>query len=163
MTPMTLTPTTEHETGLVASLTQLADLSGQCNRTNAPDGLAAFEYGSMYEYVLRNGRFWTPAPHAYRQNRPRECFNNAIVDAVTHDLRYVEGFATSINLGFPIHHAWAADENGNVIDTTWPDSGTAYLGVEFDPLEAFEAREKGGTILDNWPDGFPLFRKEVTT
>jgi hypothetical protein len=45
--------------------------------------------------------------------------------------RYVEGYAHH-RLGVILEHAWAVDEQGRVIETTWPDAGTTYFGVAFD-------------------------------
>ena len=64
------------------------------------------------------------------------CFRNAFMLAVRHNLTYVEGFATHL---IPVHHAWAVDTLGTVIDPTWDEmtkykaewEAREYIGVPF--------------------------------
>jgi hypothetical protein len=90
-------------------------------------------YINAEEYVLRNGREYSPASltdwefgyvlEAVRRARKRgcafeikNCFNNAqrLVLASAGKLRYVEGYVRSV---MPIHHAWATI-NDKVVDLT---------------------------------------------
>jgi hypothetical protein len=67
-----------------------------------------------------------------RLGRAKGCYKNAtnaVLDCPA--WRYVEGYAHH-RLGIIAEHAWAVDEQGRVIETTWPDAGTAYFGVAFD-------------------------------
>jgi hypothetical protein len=67
-----------------------------------------------------------------RLGRAKDCYKNAtnaVLDCPA--WRYVEGYAHH-RLGIIAEHAWAVDEQGRVIETTWPDAGTAYVGVPFD-------------------------------
>lgn len=86
-------------------------------------------YGSMYEFVLVNGRAYDP-PKDGPGMMNGECFKNAADMAVGNPrMTYVEGFATTGML--PVFHAWCVDEDGNVVDPTWGTKGTAYFGVPF--------------------------------
>jgi hypothetical protein len=52
-------------------------------------------YASPYDFILQHGAFYTPTPRpaGYYQGAPKCCFGNAIVAAVLHADRYVEGWA----------------------------------------------------------------------
>lgn len=120
-----------------------------------PEG---FKYWCMEDYLLQHGIWYTPKPLPDRIKRgvPRYCFGNSVKRAGKHRLAYVEGIANSI---IPIHHAWNADKDGNVIDSTWGILGSAYIGVPFETQEVNRLLNKGMTPLDNWEDGHPLFRE----
>lgn len=124
-------------------------------------------YSCIEEFVLRHGEVWTPQelPRRFAPRQPKACFFNAatIVRQARRSgrrpLRYVEGFATTAGLGLAVHHAWAVDEEGLVIDPTWTTAGPgiAYLGIVFD-LDQLP-RGAGSSVLDNWHDGWPLLQE----
>jgi hypothetical protein len=86
-------------------------------------------------FVLMHGQVWKrlgQRPAGMRLGRAKDCYKNAtnaVLDCPA--WRYVEGYAHH-RLGIIAEHAWAVDEQGRVIETTWPDAGTAYVGVAFD-------------------------------
>ena len=64
--------------------------------------------------------------------KAENCFGNSFKLADAHpELTYVEGYALHEATDFPVLHAWVADKNGNVIDSTWPTPGIEYFGVPF--------------------------------
>lgn len=57
------------------------------------------------------------------------CFRNAANGAARNpDLHYVEGYAYAGEIPIPLHHAWLIDNDGDVIDPTWPN-GHDYFGA----------------------------------
>lgn len=91
---------------------------------------------SVMRFVSDAGQDWIPAakPKSVQWGRRRECFANAARLALRgcgSGLIYVEGWATSPNLGIAIHHGWVVGPSGEVIDNTWRDPGTSYFGVAF--------------------------------
>jgi hypothetical protein len=86
-------------------------------------------------FVLMHGQVWKllgQRPAGMRLGRAKGCYKNAtnaVLDCPA--WRYVEGYAHH-RLGVILEHAWAVDEQGRVIETTWPDAGTTYFGVAFD-------------------------------
>ncbi|OGC89255.1 MAG: hypothetical protein A2W25_04305 [candidate division Zixibacteria bacterium RBG_16_53_22] len=127
-------------------------------RMGKPDG---WVYGCPEEFVLKNGRQWTPAP--LPPDIPRmtvkECFRNAAMLALEHpELTYVEGYALSI---ISTHHAWCVDKEGRVVDPTWPEVGTEYYGVPFDKAWLFRELHKMEYygLIDDYRRNFPLLRK----
>jgi hypothetical protein len=115
-------------------------------------------YACPEDFVLRHGEVWTPQPlpSAYSPGVPKRCFlNAALLVAGSEGLRYVEGYAVSDGVGLPIHHAWAVDAEGRVVDPTWSVIGDAYLGVVFD-IDRLPG--PGSSMLDDWVNGWPLLQ-----
>jgi hypothetical protein len=110
-------------------------------------GRAPHHYASFEEFVLTHGQSYEPPkkprPKGFRKGRDKQCFSNA-TDAVIwrEGFRYVEGFGTAT---ISCHHAWVLDQDGNVIETTWKDAGSAYVGVEFPEEVMREATYLKGT------------------
>ena len=100
-----------------------------------------------------HGREWTGAARPSRcpLGPPRACFENTLHLCVDHpELTYVEGYAVA---GMPLHHAWAVDRSGRVVDTTWDDpQGRAYFGIPFNTAYAKAAAFESGlySVLMNW-------------
>ena len=140
---------TEHITALRKLLVQISRVRPK------PDG---FHYSCVQDFVLKHGLAYTPAPNPYPQGLPKRCFENSMTLARNNDLIYVEGFAALPQIGIPIQHAWCvAPGSKNVIDPTSKDL-VAYLGVPFKVYDAYHLWLKGGCMIDNWKDGFPLLR-----
>lgn len=100
-------------------------------------------YDGPADLLVREGKPFKPGtlvhwPHSVKQ----ACFRNAAMYAIDHKLRYVEGYAVSI---IPVHHAWCADKDDNVIEVTWDKVGTGYFGVEFPPMKVTK-----GSVLFNY-------------
>jgi hypothetical protein len=73
------------------------------------------------EFFLRNGREFYPQllPVKYRRRPIKACFYNARQLVLrSKALRYAEGYAIGADLPLLIHHAWAVDEQGRVVDPT---------------------------------------------
>jgi len=123
-----------------------------------------WSYSCVEDWVLKNGRHWTPAPlpKDVELMTIKECFKNAALLALERpDLTYVEGFAT-IGL-VPVLHAWCVDDEGRVIDPTWPEGGIEYYGVPFDRRWLIRelAKVKYYGFIDDYRRGFPLLRRGV--
>ncbi len=112
----------------------------------------------------------------------KECFYNAQV-LLTYDtdevMTYCEGYACG-PAGMPVLHAWLAI-NGKVVDLTWrtedsnhrgrlPDriigdipKGWVYFGFEVSRQTVIERlldTEESASFLEDWKQGYPLFRQE---
>ena len=141
-------------------------------RSFRKDVPAEWVYRGNEDFVLRHGEEYAPRalPEEYDYGAPKMCYGNAIWMAEAFGLSYVEGFAWTGY--FPIHHAWNADADGNLIDVTWraeegglriPMPNSAYLGVRFSVDRADDATWNGdGTVLDDWRRDWPLLRQEWT-
>lgn len=86
--------------------------------------------------VLKYGRAFEapahPRPEGIRKGRDKRCFMNSY-RLTEQGYHYVEGFAIpNISVAIPVQHAWVVDDNDNVIETTWPESGLEYYGIIFD-------------------------------
>ena len=91
--------------------------------------------GYLREYLLAHGerfdRIPTPDQYSDLPSEMRGCFRNSFHGNDQYpELTYVEGWAFGYLDGFPIHHAWLTDSDGNAIDSTWPEGiGREYFGV----------------------------------
>lgn len=122
---------------------------------------------SPQSLVLQHGRPYgvAPAPKGLRRRGARRrCFHNAMMlalaseDHTLHRFRgfdaklyagglvYVEGFAAYESLEPPVHHAWAADAEGRVIDPTWGyQSFGVYFGIPIIPKHIRAVLRQGFT------------------
>lgn len=126
--------------------------------------LPGLVYRSPYDFVLEHGRGylitdWKEtnqiAPH-------RLCFANSISLAARNNLKYIEGFTLSPK-GEIILHAWNATESGELIDSTWANTGLAYYGVEFSVERADDAIWNGDAcVLNDENRNYPIFQKRWT-
>lgn len=124
-------------------------------------------------FILEHGREWASQalPAGIRQGQVRRCFQNAQNLVFRSELKrsgltYVEGYACSGTLSFwlPVHHAWAVDEEGRVVDPTWPDpEASAYFGVSFNTdyvrRTVAEARQPCA-MIDNHLNKWELLRNQ---
>jgi hypothetical protein len=121
---------------------------------------AGVHYNGMEDFLLEHGQWFEPRPWTgeYGEGTIKRCFANSIALGVTDRLRYIEGIALSV---IPVHHAWNADSDGNLIDSTWKNEGLAYFGVEFSIGRAKDAIWYTGdtTILDDWKRRHPLYKQ----
>lgn len=123
-------PVTDYDQTLRAALTERALLIATARNS----GSASWQYKSIEALVLAHGRFVDLSLTtllSYRRGQPRECFKNAyrLADSLT--IAYVEGFALTAGLPFPVAHAWCVDDDGALLEPTWPSPGVAYLGIPF--------------------------------
>ena len=82
----------------------------------------------MADVLHRHGRAFQIKDHPLNGSMAmRECFANSI-EALEPGQQYCEGYATLKGLDVPMEHAWILDEDGQIIDPTWPDGGH-YFGV----------------------------------
>lgn len=103
------------------------------------EALASQPHGAplKYQFIRDHGQIFTPTfTHPLVGTaRKGECFLNAY-KGMNRQLRYCEGWATSLSLGIAIEHAWLLDKNDQVVDPTWAD-GKEYFGVAFAELAVY--------------------------
>lgn len=144
-------------------LAMMRNLQRRCN--NHGD----FTYAGMEDLLIQHGMRWKPQPLPEKWIGkvvcyPKACFDNSYRLAARSKgrLLYVEGVAVGI---IPVHHAWCADSEGNVIDPTWGTFrdigvGTIYHGVAI-PVEVVKklrTKHNCSALLD-YVHGFPLLSK----
>ena len=107
-------------------LEQVRDFAGQLP--------AKYHYRNVYDFVLREGRFFEPRPRPEQITLRHigECFRNAFLTMVRTGLEYAEGYAV-VSGKVPVLHAWNVDAEGSVIDSTWEPVGSIYFGIVFPP------------------------------
>lgn len=99
----------------------------------------------VYEFLSEHGKAyqgtrWTKfRGTGYHKMKIRHCFANTWKACSWNDeLKYCEGFACAGVI--PVHHAWAIDPEGRVVDFTWRESVQSnlppeewdYFGITFD-------------------------------
>lgn len=93
-------------------------------------------YAGPASYVLANGREFTgrPLPRGIKRGTPKQCFKNATDLVLMHPTwHYVEGYVWSVTCPIGIEHAWAIDEQGEVVDNTLRATEQSnYFGVVYD-------------------------------
>ena len=109
------------------------------------------EFVCVEEFAANHGMYFgtnCDLPDTVERGEMKQCFTNSSNQFVLHggELAYVEGIAASESLGFPVHHAWLGDKEGNVYDPTWEYApGEAhYFGVPFSDNYVFETMERTG-------------------
>lgn len=121
-------------------------------QTDLIDHLSIFARSGcpVHKFLLKKGRFFTAAkrPKGMRKRPNGDCYRSAgrlVLECDVPPLRYVEGVAVRLEIGFPLPHAWAVTRDGTVVDPTWKDPETAiYYGVAFDPLTLAKELQKWG-------------------
>jgi hypothetical protein len=122
---------------------------------------ADFVYAGIEDFVLQHGEWHRSAHKTARVAVQKACFGNALANAFVLGYRYVEGFSLTPKM-VPIHHAWNLTEDDELYDTTWMNTGLAYIGVEFSTGRADNAIWfDDGTVLDN-PFDRKLYRQRWT-
>ena len=119
-----------------------------------------YRYRNVYDFVLREGRFFEPQPRPdlITLRHIGECFRNAFLTMMRTGLQYAEGYAV-VSSKIPVLHAWNVDAEGSVIDSTWEPVGSAYFGIVL-PLSIVRGAKT--SVLDDWENGWPLLRESWT-
>jgi hypothetical protein len=108
-------------------------------------------YRNVYDFVLREGRFFEPQPrpNSITLRHIGECFRNAFLTMARTGLEYAEGYAV-VGSKIPILHAWNVDAEGSVVDMTWEPVGSIYFGIVFPPSIVERAQT---SVLDDFGSG----------
>jgi len=119
--------------GLVKYLMMDATMGRHVSAHNAAImGESMLAYPTYAEFLLVHGQPYAPPavarPKGVRKGTDKQCFANANHLAANRLWTYVEGYGTSY---IPCHHAWCVDDDGNVVEVTWRNSGSSYLGIAF--------------------------------
>jgi hypothetical protein len=137
---------TDPQLCLRSHLEQVRDFAGQLP--------PKYQYRNVYDFVLREGRFFEPQPRPEQVTLRHigECFRNAFLTMMTTGLQYAEGYAVS-GRKIPVLHAWNVDAQGAVIDSTWEPVGSIYFGIML-PRSIVERAQT--SVLDDFESGWPL-------
>ena len=121
---------------------------------------AKYCYRNVYDFALREGRFFEPQPRPdlITLRHVGECFRNAFLTMMRTGLQYAEGYAV-LGSKTPVLHAWNVDAEGSVIDSTWEPVGSIYFGVIF-PVSIVRGAKT--SVLDDWENGWPVLRESWT-
>ena len=97
--------------------------------------------GGPADFLLQHGKYFEigKLPEDIQLGEMKACFYNAATTAIIHGLRYVEGYTAAI---IPVHHAWCIDKDNKVIEVTWKTPGSAYFGIEFNPMKVLNFKRK---------------------
>ena len=119
-----------------------------------------YHYSNVYDFVLREGRFFDPQPRpdSITLRHIGECFRNTFLTMMKTGLQYAEGYAVVGNK-IPVLHAWNVDAEGAMVDTTWEPVGSIYFGIIFPSSIVRGAKT---SVLDDWESGWPLLRESWT-
>lgn len=114
--------------------------------------------------------FATP-PDDIELGLPKSCYYNCFqLLKDDFDLTYCEGYALDPNLVLPLIHAWLIDSDGKVIDPTWHEPDTVYLGIPFNTkwsIELLQSRNREDCLArvasrcfeSNYRLGFSLLKE----
>ena len=149
-----------------ATLRSYLEASLRARFNASPCKPSAWYYYGLYDFVLREGRFFTPRarPTNIKCGGPN-AFHNSITIASQNRLLYVEGYAARKNRPLALH-AWNSDDDGFVVDTTWHPIGVAYFGVIIQASLVYTAKNEDGEMgsaIDNWRRSWPLLRRPWST
>lgn len=116
-----------------------------------------YHYRNVYDFVLREGRFFEPQPRPdlITLRHVGECFRNAFLIMMRTGLQYAEGYAVT-GSKIPVLHAWNVDAEGSVVDSTWEPVGALYFGIIL-PLSIVKGAKT--SVLDDWESGWPVLRE----
>ncbi len=111
------------------------------------DGMYAKQgmFHPFLRLLLDHGRLMTAKQHAVTGTmRMGGCYRNATETMMSGEgLHYCEGIALKRGL-IPLNHAWLVDADGQVVDPTWKELDTEYLGLIFKDEFVFEMLDKMG-------------------
>lgn len=126
---------TAADIALLKTLLHWRDAHRRAARTLAKTHTEAFDNESRsYNFLLRNGRFFEPAPRpkGIGQRAAKLCYENSLAVAKKHHLGYCEGYVLVSEKLPPVEHGWCITKGGLVVDVTLAEPRPSYFGVLFD-------------------------------
>lgn len=133
-------------------------------------GRVVMPYKCVEDFFMQHGRHFIPTDRTFTalskyKGKKRACFVNTqsyLFNDLYNgagDYLYAEGYAVTVNVPFPVYHAWLVNKYTlAAVDLTW-DSGIEYFGVVFPTrfvVERVFKTEYYQPVVDDWEDGFPL-------
>ncbi|MFE9412394.1 hypothetical protein ACFYN0_26900 [Streptomyces sp. NPDC006704] len=145
----------------IQGIVRWLDMLTSTAKGNSAERYPHWAHHHLGEILIKHGRIFRPQSALPVDNLgpAKRCFHNSMEVAFTHDhLTYVEGFASAV---IPTEHAWCADANGALYETTWTTPGNAYLGIPFkwdivaqvndtDEFASGGGFVLGSTLLPHW-------------
>lgn len=130
-------------------------------KPTVPDG---FKYCCMEDFILSAGSDFIPKklPEDIPRGVIKMCYQNTFDLCMRNpELIYCEGYALGSIM--PVMHAWASTKTREVIDATWPEVGSEYVGLpfKFDYVRECMLESETYGVIDNWGQGYPLLRGDV--
>lgn len=120
-----------------------------------------YRYASIEDFLLKEGRAFEPVPrpNGITKMADKQCFKNCfqLATASRGKYRYAEGYGASI---IPVSHAWLVDGEGNAVDPTWRNPGSAYFGIVIPEKLLLTIVLRKGTYgcLDDWENRWPILK-----
>lgn len=115
-----------------------------------PTAKLTLEHGETYEWRPRGE---AKSEYPVGRGKAKECYGNSLHAAVLRKdegWQYVEGYVLTDRVGFPIHHAWCLDGEGNIVELTLAEAadgktcgfcsgnGTEEVAIEWDEEDGEE-------------------------
>ena len=92
-----------------------------------------WQHNSFEELILNCGvEFTICSPNQIKLNRSEGCYQNCqnLVKEYP-EFTYCEGYALASDVIIPVRHAWLINTHQEVIEPTWNDNDSIYLGIPF--------------------------------
>ncbi|BAZ47091.1 hypothetical protein NIES4102_41370 (plasmid) [Chondrocystis sp. NIES-4102] len=127
-----------------------------------------WKYAGFEELVLDLGveMSFSPLPEDIKLGFQKGCYYNSFRVLVDNpDLIYCEGYALQSDLSLPLIHAWLVNEDGQIIDPTWNNCNTVYLGIPFNTewfIKLLRSRDREDCLAifeSNYLEKFSLLKE----
>lgn len=131
-------------------------------------------YRNHFDLVVRRGKAWTAEEADVPTDQPwnygdGKCYPSAHLLAEDTGLSYAEGWAlleTTVDGQTgrgALHHAWTVDEaTGRVVEPSWPEPATEYIGNIFHMDQVRGTTERTGfygLVINDQDDGYDLLSR----
>ena len=115
---------------LISQLRDLLDQQAKVMRRIHPN--PDWKYGGFEELILDCGTEFTTFSSQDIVGIPKSCYWNCQQLLKDYsELIYCEGYALSPDVSISIRHAWLINEQKEIIEPTWGENNSVYLGIAF--------------------------------